>query len=187
MRKFFLSVSFIVSVQVRIFSFNMRDIIIYAARWWDRYPSKHSLIKHTCSWRDKLIVLLTLNRQAKIFSRIFTFSILDFDLPACLYRCSLGERFSCALWRKCTSFVVDLQLIPFVLSSSSFSSLSSSSCSSWRARSWYICNLEKHQKISVYLLLAEIQNISIQKNSRKIVVSMMHYNSSLQFANYFLQ
>ena len=32
---------------------------------------KHSVIKHTCSWRDKLIVLWTLNRQAKIFSRIF--------------------------------------------------------------------------------------------------------------------
>ena len=31
---------------------------------------KLSLIKHICSWRDKLIVLWTLNRQAKRFSRI---------------------------------------------------------------------------------------------------------------------
>ena len=53
---FFLSVSFVVSVQVRIFSLNMRDIIIYVARWWEKYLSKCSLIKHTCSWRDKLIV-----------------------------------------------------------------------------------------------------------------------------------
>ena len=30
---------------------------------------KRSLIKHTCSWRDKLIVLWKLNRQAKIFLR----------------------------------------------------------------------------------------------------------------------
>ena len=28
------------------------------------YISKRSLIKHTCSWRDKLIVLWTLNRKA---------------------------------------------------------------------------------------------------------------------------
>ena len=32
------------------------------------HPLKRSLIKHTCSWRDKLIILQTLNRQAKIFS-----------------------------------------------------------------------------------------------------------------------
>ena len=25
--------------------------------------------KHTCSWRDKLIILWTLNSQAKVFSR----------------------------------------------------------------------------------------------------------------------
>ena len=34
--------------------------------WWEKYLSKRSLIKHTCSWRDKHIVLWTLNRQAKI-------------------------------------------------------------------------------------------------------------------------
>ena len=89
-------------------------------------------------------------QTSKNIFMLLTFFILDFDFPACLYRCSLGERFTCALWRKCTSFGIDLQLIPFVLSSSSFSTLSSSSCSSWRVRSWYICNLEKHQKISLY-------------------------------------
>ena len=60
---------FIVSVQVRTFPLNTCDIIIYVARWWDKYLSKRSLIKHTCSWRDRLIVLWTLNRQAKIFLR----------------------------------------------------------------------------------------------------------------------
>ena len=36
----------------------------------EKYLSERSLTKHSCSWRDKLIVLWTLNRQAKIFSRI---------------------------------------------------------------------------------------------------------------------
>ena len=40
------------------------------ARWWEKYLSKHSPLKHTCSWRDKLIVLWMLNRQAKIFLRV---------------------------------------------------------------------------------------------------------------------
>ena len=61
---------FIVSVQVGIFPLNMCDTIIYVALWWEKYLSKRSLIKHTCSWRDKLILLWTLNRQAKIFLRI---------------------------------------------------------------------------------------------------------------------
>ena len=39
----------------------------YFARWWEKYLSKSSLLKHTCSLRDKLIVLWLLNRQAKIF------------------------------------------------------------------------------------------------------------------------
>ena len=38
--------------------------------WWEKHHSKRSLIKHTCTWREKLIVLWTLNRQAKIFLRI---------------------------------------------------------------------------------------------------------------------
>ena len=63
----FLSVSFIVSVKVCIFPLNMCDIIIYVARWWWKYLSKGSPLKHTCSWHDKLVVLWILNRQAKIF------------------------------------------------------------------------------------------------------------------------
>ena len=58
-----------VSVQVHTFALNMRDIIIYTAWWWEKYLSKGSLAKHTCSWRDKLIVLWALNRQTKIFLR----------------------------------------------------------------------------------------------------------------------
>ena len=69
MCNFFLSVSFIISVNVRIFTLNMRDIIIYVAWWLEKYLSKRSLIKHTCSWHDKLIVLWKLNRKAKIFLR----------------------------------------------------------------------------------------------------------------------
>ena len=52
---FFLSVRFIVSVQLRIFPLNMRDIIIYVALWWEKYLSKRSLIKHSCSWRVNLL------------------------------------------------------------------------------------------------------------------------------------
>ena len=57
--------SFIVSVKVRIFPLNMGDIIIYFAWWWEKYLSQCNLLKHTCPWRDKFIVLWTLNRQAK--------------------------------------------------------------------------------------------------------------------------
>ena len=46
----------IVFVQVRIFSLNMHDIIVYVAWWWEKYLSKRSLIKHSCLWRDKLII-----------------------------------------------------------------------------------------------------------------------------------
>ena len=57
MCNFFWSVSFIVSVKVGIITLNMRDIIIYVAQWWEKYLSKRSPLKHTCSWHDKLIVL----------------------------------------------------------------------------------------------------------------------------------
>ena len=46
-------------------------------RLWEQYLLKRGLIKHTCSWRDKRIVLRTLNRQAKIFLCIKT-STLNF-------------------------------------------------------------------------------------------------------------
>ena len=54
---FFFSISFIVSVKVRIFPLNIPDIIIHVARWWEKYLSKRSSLKHTCSWHDKLLVL----------------------------------------------------------------------------------------------------------------------------------
>ena len=41
----------------------------HLVQWWEEYLSKRSLIKQSCSWCDKLIVLWTLNRQAKIFLR----------------------------------------------------------------------------------------------------------------------
>ena len=52
------SASSTLSIQVCIFSLNMDDIIIYVARWCQKYLSKSSLFKHTCSWRDKLIIFL---------------------------------------------------------------------------------------------------------------------------------
>ena len=42
-------------------------ILVVLAQWWEKYLSKYSPLKHACSWRDKLIVLWILNRQAKIF------------------------------------------------------------------------------------------------------------------------
>ena len=57
-------------LKVCIFPLNMRNIIIYVARLWEKYLSKRNPLKHTCSCRDKLIVLWILNRQAKIFLRI---------------------------------------------------------------------------------------------------------------------
>ena len=47
-----------------------REILLPLSRqYWKKHLSKHSLIKHTFSWRDKLITLWILNRQAKIFLR----------------------------------------------------------------------------------------------------------------------
>ena len=34
----------------------------HRARWWEKYLSKRSPLKHTCSWRDKLIVLQSFGR-----------------------------------------------------------------------------------------------------------------------------
>ena len=39
----------------------------YTYKWWEKYLSKRSALKHTCSWHDKLIVLWILNRQTKMF------------------------------------------------------------------------------------------------------------------------
>ena len=78
-------------------SFNMRNIIIYVARWWEKYLSKHSLIKYTCSWRDKLrntkktskkILRMTFNFFTEIQSILESFDprvvtpIFDHVLPS---------------------------------------------------------------------------------------------------------
>ena len=60
MRNFLLPVSFIVSAKVCIFPLNMCDTIIYVARWWEKYLSKRSPLKDTCSWRDKPEPCLTM-------------------------------------------------------------------------------------------------------------------------------
>ena len=41
--------------------------LVYLAWWWGRYLLKYSLIKHTCSGRDKPITQWILNKQVKIF------------------------------------------------------------------------------------------------------------------------
>ena len=46
-----------------------REILLPSVRWWEKYLSKRSPLKHTCSWHDKFI----LNRQAKIFLRIWKY------------------------------------------------------------------------------------------------------------------
>ena len=92
------------------------------------------------------------------FSFQFTFFRFSSRFTSLCYSSScslLEERYRCTLWWKCTLVGVDVQLAPFTLSSSSLSRLSS------RASSWYLCNLEKQQGISFYLLLAESRSISL--------------------------
>ena len=57
---------------LHIFFLNILNIITYNDRWWKKYLSKPSLIKHNCSWCDKLIILWTPNRYAKIYLRMLT-------------------------------------------------------------------------------------------------------------------
>ena len=45
----------------------MHNIIIYVARWRQKYLPKRSFIKYTCLWCNKLDMLWPLNKQAKIF------------------------------------------------------------------------------------------------------------------------
>ena len=47
-----------------------RDIIIYVAWWWEKYLSKRSQLKHTCSWHDKLIVSKSLSIFEKKKNRV---------------------------------------------------------------------------------------------------------------------
>ena len=43
----------------------MSDIIIYIAQWWEKYPSKCNLIRHTCSWLDKLKPYIKFNTHKR--------------------------------------------------------------------------------------------------------------------------
>ena len=98
------------------------------------------------------------------FSFQFTFFRFSSRFTSLCYSSScslLEERYRCTLWWKCTLVGVDVQLAPFTLSSSSLSRLSSFPCHISRASSWYLCNLEKQQGISFYLLLAESRSISL--------------------------
>ena len=47
----------------------------HLVQWWKEYLLKRSLIKHSCSWCDKIIVLWTLNQQAKIILRKLIYNI----------------------------------------------------------------------------------------------------------------
>ena len=59
---------FITSWTSKFKSYTFWEILLPSSvRWWEKYLSKRSLIKLTCSSRDKLLVLWTLNRQAKYF------------------------------------------------------------------------------------------------------------------------
>ena len=77
---FFLSVNFIVPVKVHILPLTMRNIIIYVDRWWEKYLSKRSPLKHTCSWRGNSSLQLQnfylLKQGVKYHNIVFIF--LDF-------------------------------------------------------------------------------------------------------------
>ena len=90
----FLSVSFIVSVKVRIFPLNMRDIIIYVAQWWEKYLSKRSPLKHTCSWRDKLIVLFV--DVAKFYHFKSSQWHIGFQLVIKIFHCPRQAHYTCS-------------------------------------------------------------------------------------------
>ena len=74
---------------------------LFKALWWEKYLSKSSLLKHTCSWLDKLIVLWILNRQAKIFLRIVLASLAKwlsvfYELSGCRFEyCCNHLKFRC--------------------------------------------------------------------------------------------
>ena len=51
----------------------------YFSHYREKYLSKRSPLKNTCSWRDKLIVLWILNRQEKIFLHTSFWYLLDRD------------------------------------------------------------------------------------------------------------
>ena len=64
----------------------MRDIIIYVGRWWEKYLSKRSLIKKTCSWRVNLLyyyytVILFLCHVFSFAFWGFVFPLLHWSIP----------------------------------------------------------------------------------------------------------
>ena len=78
LRNFFLSVSFIVSVNVCIFPLNMPDIVIYVALWWEKYLSKRRPLKHTyIVWRIiiyKYIRMITFTNHPVMLNMLFDFN-----------------------------------------------------------------------------------------------------------------
>ena len=101
MHNLFLSVSFIVSGKVGIFSLNMRDIVVYVARWREKYLSKCSPLKHTCSWRDKLIIF-------------FSFPISHFHCAKCRKNPSSRSRVMrmCTFWAQNSLWALFLLFMP---------------------------------------------------------------------------
>ena len=72
------------------------------ARWWEKYLLKRSPLKHTCSWRDKLIVLWIMNRQAKIFLRISKGYLVESVAPEVLCKMGAPKYLGKFIWKhKC--------------------------------------------------------------------------------------
>ena len=78
-----------------------QEILLSSLGWWEKYHLKHNLIKHTCSWHDKLVKLLFLN-----FSEIFTIKFLwkcfliYISWPAFWQNCLSGKILVLELWIK---------------------------------------------------------------------------------------
>ena len=72
-------------------SINMRDMIIYVAQWWEKYLSKRSLLKHTFSWRDKLIVLWSSYSSTDIFLSAISVSDWLINILLWKFRTSSGK------------------------------------------------------------------------------------------------
>ena len=58
-----------------MFAVNMRDIIFNIARWWEKYLSKRSFIKYTCSWRVNLLYLIVVTLTEEILNGKLHFSV----------------------------------------------------------------------------------------------------------------
>ena len=52
----------------------------HRARWWEKYLSKRSPLKHTCSWHDKLIIIIIIKLiQLTDFYRMATLVFSEFS------------------------------------------------------------------------------------------------------------